>query len=142
MKVFLDANVILDVLANREPFVSNSAAVLSLVESERVEGFVAAHTITTLFYLLQREVGRAKARSILMDLFRVIEIVAVDQDRIHQALAMDWDDFEDAVQASCAAKVEADYLLTRDQEDFQGSYVPVLSPAEFVALHGRGVRPG
>ena len=137
MKVFLDANVILDVLANREPFVSNSAAVLSLVESEKAEGFVAAHTVTTLFYLLRREVGGAKARSILMDLFRVVEIVAVDQDRIYQALAMDWDDFEDAVQASCAAKVEADYLLTRDQEDFRGSHVPVLSPAEYVALHGR-----
>ena len=50
---------------------------------------------------------------------------------------MDWGDFEDAVQASCAAKVEADYLLTRNQEDFRGSHVPVLSPAEFVALYGR-----
>jgi len=139
MKVFLDTNVILDVLANREPFVSDSAAVLSLIESRRVEGFVAAHTITTLFYFLRREVGGAKARNVLMDLFRVVEIVAVDQDRIFQALAMDWDDFEDAVQASCAAKVEADYLLTRDRTDFRRSHVPVLSPAEFVALHGRAV---
>jgi len=130
MKVFLDTNVILDVLANREPFVSDSAAVLSLIESRRVEGFVAAHTITTLFYFLRREVGGAKARNVLMDLFRVVEIVAVDQDRIFQALAMDWDDFEDA---------EADYLLTRDQTDFRRSHVPVLSPAEFVALHGRAV---
>ena len=121
-----------------ESLLSDSAAVLSLVESKRAEGFVAAHTVTTLFYLLRREVGGAKARSILMDLFRVVEIVAVDQDRIYyQALAMDWDDFEDAVQASCAAKVEADYLLTRDQEGFRGSHIPVLPPAEFVALHGR-----
>ena len=137
MKVFLGTNVILDVLANREPFVSDSAAVLSLVESRRVEGFVAAHTVTTLFYLLRREVGGAKARSVLMDLFRVVEIVAVDQNRIYQALAMEWDDFEDAVQASCAARVEADYLLTRGQTDFHGSHVPVLSPAVFVALHGK-----
>jgi len=137
MKVFLDTNVILDVLANREPFVSDSAAVLSLAESRKVEGFVAAHAVTTLFYLLRREIGGAKARNVLMDLFRVVEIVAVDQDRIYQAMAMDWDDFEDAVQASCAAKVEAEYLLTRDQGDFRGSHVPVLSPAEFVALYGR-----
>ncbi|TFH59717.1 MAG: PIN domain-containing protein [Gemmatimonadales bacterium] len=139
MKVYLDTNVILDVLASRKPFVSDSAAVLSLVESGRVEGFVAAHAVTTLFYLLRREVGAAKARSVLMDLFRVVEIVAVDQDRIYQAMAMDWEDFEDAVQASCAAKVEAEYLLTRDQGGFRGSPVPVLSPAEFVALHGRTV---
>jgi predicted nucleic acid-binding protein len=136
MKVFLDTNVILDVLANREPFVADSAAVLSLVEARTVEGCAAAHSVTTLFYLLRREVGSRRAREVLMDLLRVLEVVAVDQDRIFQALAMDWDDFEDAVQASCAAKAEVDYLLTRDQEDFRGSYVPVLSPAEFIALHG------
>lgn len=137
MKVFFDTNVILDVLANREPFVADSAAVLSLVEARTVEGFVAAHSVTTLFYLLRREVGSRRAREVLMDLLRVLEVVAVDQDRIFQALAMDWDDFEDAVQASCAAKAEVDYLLTRDQDDFRGSYVSVLSPAEFIALQGR-----
>ena len=136
MKVFLDTNVILDVLASREPFVTDSAAVLSLIEARTLEGFTAAHSITTLFYLLRREIGSARAREILMDLLRVLEVVAVDQDRIFQALAMDWEDFEDAVQASCAAKAETDYLLTRDREDFRGSYVPVLSPAEFIALHG------
>jgi predicted nucleic acid-binding protein len=125
------------VLANREPFVAESAAVLSLVEARTVEGFVAAHSVTTLFYLLRREVGSRRAREVLMELLRVLEVVAVDQDRIFQALAMDWDDFEDAVQASCAAKAEVDYLLTRDRDDFRGSYVPVLSPAEFIALYGR-----
>ena len=135
MRVFLDANVVLDVLANREPFIADSAAVLSLVESRQLEGFVAAHTVTTLFYFLRRDLGGTRARDVLMDLLRVVEIVGVDQDRIFQALAMDWDDFEDAVQASCAAKVEADYLLTRDKTGFRGSHVPVLSPAEFVALH-------
>jgi predicted nucleic acid-binding protein len=137
MKVFLDTNVILDVLANREPFVADSAAVLSLIEARTLEGFTAAHSITTLFYLLRREVGSVRARKVLMDLLRVLEVVAVDQDRIFQALAMDWEDFEDAVQASCAAKAEVDYLLTRDREGFGGSHVPVISPAEFIALHGR-----
>jgi predicted nucleic acid-binding protein len=137
MKVLLDTNVILDVLANRQPFVTDSAAVLSLVEARTVEGFAAAHSVTTLFYLLRREVGSPRAREVLMDLLRVLEVVAVDQDRIFQALAMDWEDFEDAVQASCAAKAEVDYLLTRDREDFRGSYGPVLSPGEFIALHGR-----
>jgi hypothetical protein len=106
------------------------------IEARTLEGFTAAHSITTLFYLLRRESGSAQAREILMDLLRVLEVVAVDQDRIFQALAMDWEDFEDAVQASCAAKAEVDYLLTRDREDFRGSQVPVLSPAEFMALHG------
>lgn len=137
MKVLFDTNVILDLLANRQPFAADSARVLSLAESRAVEGCVAAHTITTLFYLLQRDIGGKKARNILMDLLRIVEIIAVDQDRVLQALAMDWADFEDAVLAACAAKIEADYLLTRNQGDFRGSHVPVLSPAEFLAVYGR-----
>lgn len=114
-----------------------SCAVLSLVEARTVEGFVAAHSVTTLFYLLRREFGSRRPREVLVELLGVLEVVAVDQDRIFQALAMDWDDLEDAVQASCAAKAEVDYLLTRGQDDFRGSYVSVLSPAGFIALHGR-----
>jgi hypothetical protein len=117
--------------------VADSAAVLSLIEARSLEGFTAAHSMTTLFYLLRREVGSVRAREVLMDLLRVLEVVAVDQDRIFQALAMDWEDFEDDVQASCVAKAEVDHLLTRDREGFGGSYAPVLSPAEFIALHGK-----
>ena len=137
MRVFLDANVVLDVLANREPFVADFAAVLSLVESGHIDGYIAAHTVTTLHYLLRRDLGAERAREVLSDLLRVLKIVGVDQDRIHQALALNWDDFEDAVQASCAVKVDADYLLTRDKRGFGGIHVPVLSPAEFLALHSR-----
>lgn len=118
MRVFLDANVVLDVLAQREPFFSDSVQVLSLVESGGVEGLIAAHTVTTLFYLLNREVGAERARLSLLDLLRIVEVVSVDQDRILQAFAMKRLDFEDALQAACAMKKEADYLLTRDRRGF------------------------
>jgi hypothetical protein len=59
----------------------------------------------------------------------------VDQDRILQAFAMDWSDFEDALQAACAVKIEADYLLTRDHRGSSMAAVSVLSPAEFLAMH-------
>ena len=136
MRVFLDANVVLDVLAQREPFFSDSVQVLSLVESGAVEGLIAAHTVTTLFYLLNREVGAERARLSLLDLLRIVEVVSVDQDRILQAFAMKWLDFEDALQAACAMKREADYLLTRDQRGFSEASVTVLTPAEFLAMHG------
>ena len=77
--------------------------------------------MTTLFYFLRREVGSVRAREVPMDLLTVLEVVAVDQDRIFQALPMDWEDFGGAVQVSCAAKAEVDYLLTRDREGFAGS---------------------
>lgn len=131
----MDANVVLDVLARREPFFSDSVQVLSLAENGAFEGIIAAHTVTTLFYLLNRKVGSAQARSSLLDLLRIVEVTAVDQDRILQAFAMNWADFEDALQAACAAKSDAGYLITRDHRGFSAANVTVLSPAEFLAMH-------
>ena len=134
MKLLLDVNVLLDVLANREPFADDAALILSAIERGRPSGFVAAHTVTTLFFLLNRAVGGRKARKAVADLLKLLQVVAVDHDRLLQALAMNWNDFEDAVQASCAAKAEVDYLVTRDETGFRGAGVEVISPAELVAV--------
>ncbi len=61
MRLFLDINVILDVLADRKPWVGKSAAVLSLLDHADVDGLVAAHSITTLFYLVSKHLGRKQA---------------------------------------------------------------------------------
>jgi predicted nucleic acid-binding protein len=135
LKLFLDANVVLDVLADREPFADDSAAVLSVIERGEAQGFIAAHTATTVFYLLHKELGPKRAKKALMDLLRLVTVVAVDHDRLLQALAMNWTDFEDAVQAACATKIDADYLITRNQDDFARADVPTRSPAEYLALH-------
>jgi predicted nucleic acid-binding protein len=133
-RALIDVNVVLDVLAEREPFVSDSQAVLQLVEAGAVEGVLAAHSVTTLHYLLSKHLSKAKARRTLEDLLHLLRIVAVDEDRIRHALAMNWADFEDAVQAACAEKAEADYLVTRDKRGFKGSVVRAVTPAELVAL--------
>jgi len=135
LKLFIDTNVILDVLADREPFTDESAAIFSLIEKDVIAGYIAAHTATTVFYLLHKELGLKRAKRALMDLLKLVKIVPVDHDRLLQALAMNWDDFEDAVQAACAAKVDADYLITRNREDFARADVTVRSPAELLALY-------
>jgi len=134
VKVLLDTNVILDVLADREPHFEDSAAVLSLVEKKAIRGFIAAHTATTLHYLVERELGSKKAGGTLAALLRIVDVVAVDEDRLLHALAMGWDDFEDAVQAACAEKAQVDFLVTRNEDDFRESSVRVVSPAALRAL--------
>jgi len=133
-RVLLDINVVLDVLASREPFADDAEAVLRHVEARAVEGLVAAHTITTLHFLLSKHMGKAKARRVLTDLLHVVRVVPVDEDRIRHALALDWTDFEDAVQAACAGKAEADYLVTRDKRGFKKSPVKTVTPPELLAL--------
>ena len=128
MKWLVDANVVLDVLADREPWTDASSDVLARIERGEAEGYLAAHTVTTLHYLLARHRGADAAREYTGLLLRLFAIVPVDEDRLLQALDLALPDFEDAVQAACAEKVGVDALVTRNEIDFQGIGVPVLSP--------------
>jgi predicted nucleic acid-binding protein len=133
-RVLLDINVVIDVLTNRPPFADDAAALLALVERKEVEGLIAAHTVTTLHYLLSKHLGKAQARRILSDLLHILRVVSVDEDRLRHALALNWPDFEDAVQAACADTADADCLITRDKKGFKKAPVKTLTPAEFLAL--------
>lgn len=133
MRWLVDANVVLDVLSDRAPWADASSNVLARIERGEATGFLAAHTVTTLHYLLARHGGRDAAREQTGLLLRLFEIVPVDADRLLQALDLDLPDYEDAVQAACAAKIGADALVTRNESDFEGVGVLVLSPVALLS---------
>lgn len=130
--VLIDLNIILDVLQKREPFYEASARLLAAVETGRIQGWLAAHTLTTLFYLIQRSESAASARATITSLLRFIKIAPVDQSTIEQALNLDFQDFEDAVQMIAAVQCRADFLITRNVKDYQPSLLPVMKPADFI----------
>jgi len=134
VRLFLDTNIVLDVLARREPWLHDSAAVLSLLESDRVEGVVAAHTITTLHYLCAKALGREQATLALLDLLKLVSVAPLDQDTILKAIALGWRDFEDSILMLSANDVSADYLVTRNGSDFKGSLIPVVTPSELLSM--------
>jgi len=134
LRVLIDVDVILDVLTRREPFFEDSAALLAACETGRCEGLVAAHTVTTLWYLLAKHHHAAYARGRVGDLVRVVGVAAVDDEVIRRALVGAFADFEDGVQMAAAAAVKADYLVTRNLADFSKGTVPALAPAELLAL--------
>lgn len=130
----IDLDVILDVLQERQPFYTASAAVLAAAEIGRIEGWVAAHSVTTLHYLLSRHVGATKARGAIGDLLGVLEVAAVDGTVIRQALALPVVDFEDAVQVAAALAVGARCVVTRNLADYRSSPLPAYAPAEVLPL--------
>ena len=134
MRLFLDTNIVLDVLARREPWLHDSAAVLSLLESDGFEGVVAAHSITTLHYLCVKELGREQATLALLDLLKLVSVAPLDQDTILKAMALGWRDFEDAIQMLSAHEIGADYLVTRNGSDFKASPIPVVTPSELLSI--------
>jgi hypothetical protein len=134
LNALLDLNIVLDVVQERRPFYEESACILDAVARQQVAGSLAAHSLTTLFYVVARARGRETAVAALTSLLGSFAVAAVDDAVIRQALSWGWADFEDAVQMAAATAAGADYLVTRNKRDFPLEPIPVLQPAAFLAL--------
>jgi predicted nucleic acid-binding protein len=130
-RVFVDTNVILDVLLKNEGFWPDSLKVFQMAELGRVRACVSASSMTDIFYVARKKLTAPVARAAIEKLLGLFEIVGVDGDDLRGALSLQIDDMEDALQAWCAQKAKADVLITRDVEGFPGVGLPVVTPAEF-----------
>ncbi len=134
MKVFFDTNILIDVLANRQPFYEDSAALWTLSERRTITGLVSVLTFTNTFYIVRRLTDLKTARRALTLLRDAFTPVACDGEIIHQAIASRFGDFEDAVQYLSAIQIGADCLVTRNVSHFpDDGDCPVLTPTEFLA---------
>jgi predicted nucleic acid-binding protein len=131
--ILIDLNILLDVLQKREPFYSASANLLAAVETVRVDGYVAAHSLTTLFYLIKKDRGIADAKALITNLLQFIKVASVDQTTIEQALNLNYPDFDDAVQMMCAVQCKVNCLVTRNIKDYQPALLPVMQPVDYLA---------
>ena len=133
-QVLVDLNVVIDVLQNRQPFYEDSASVVDAVARGEVVGWLAAHSVTTLFYVITRTRNRETAVQAVTSLLESFTVAKVDDTIICEALSLGWNDFEDAVQMASADAERVDYLITRNIKDFQSGPVPVIQPAALLAL--------
>jgi hypothetical protein len=99
-----------------------------------VVGFIASHTVTTVHYIVAKGKDKKVAATAVTDLLRIVRVVPLADADFQQALVLGLADFEDAVQAAAALSIGADYLVTRNEKDFQGIPIPVRSAGEVLAL--------
>lgn len=133
MKVFLDTNIIIDVLLLRQPYSTASRTVLERCGELKCEVFIAWHGLATAFYILGNSVGEAKAQMAMKDFMRFVKVANVGDREAHLAFALGFEDFEDALQAVSAQACAADCIVTRNAADFAGSPVRVLMPEHFLS---------
>lgn len=134
IKVLFDLNIILDVLQEREPFYESSAQLLAYAETGKIQGFIAPHSQTALFYLIQKGQTSAHAKVTITNLLQILKVAPIDQSTIEQALSLPYKDFEDAVQMMTAVQCKADYLVTRNVKDFKPAPLSVIQPSELLVL--------
>lgn len=132
-RILFDTDVILDLLLERQPFFPESAAALNLASQGRVSGFVAAHAVTTLFYILARKVNPERARDIIAELLKTLSVAQVSEKVIRSALSSRIKDFEDAVTHFAALEERVAMIVSRNIKDFSKSDIPVVLPEVFVS---------
>jgi predicted nucleic acid-binding protein len=133
-KLLIDANVLLDVVLERKPWVADATALLDAVAKHRAEGCVAGHVITTVYYVVEHERNRAVAATAISDLLQLLTVVPLGNADFQRALGLGLRDFEDSTQAAACLQIGADYLVTRNEKDYKGAPVILRSAGEIVAL--------
>jgi predicted nucleic acid-binding protein len=137
MRIFIDTNVVLDFLQERQPFVEDAAKIFARIDCKEDKGYVAATTMTNIYYILRKVLGSTAAEKALTQILNNLQICTVDRSILEQAVALGFTDFEDAVQYACALAYGVDVIVTRDPSGFTGSEIAVKSPKALVAELGK-----
>ncbi len=134
MRVLFDTNIILDVLLDRKPFSEHSAYLMSMVERSELNGYFCATTITTIHYLLSKQLDKEKTSKSINAIIRLFEVASVNRLVIENALSSKFTDFEDSVLHESALHAGAEYIITRNIKDFKKSEIPTFTPTEFLSM--------
>jgi predicted nucleic acid-binding protein len=132
-KLFLDTNVMLDLLGERIPYYDSAAKIATLADKGELTIIVSALSYSTVSYLLGKFESPEKVRDKLRKFKIISEISDLDEKTIEKGLNSNFPDFEDALQYYSAIKSECDVLITRNQKDFKASIIPVMSCEEFLS---------
>lgn len=133
MTVFIDANLILDILQKRMPFYNSSNTVLTYCASRQIKGYISLHSISNIFYILKNYYSTKERKRLLLGILNFLQVAEIKHDTIKNVLLRtDFPDFENCLQDECAKRVHASYIITRNIGDFSTSEVPVLTPIDFL----------
>lgn len=131
-KVFLDTNILVDLIADRKPFSKYAIELFQLVEEDKLQVFTSSHSIAATHYLLKKYLDEKSLREVLYNLLEFLTVIPVDADIIQKGLRSHHKDFEDSIQILCASSIEKmNCIITRNGKDFKGSEIPALSPDAF-----------
>ena len=149
MKVFLDTNILLDLLLERDGY-EVSAQILQLHDQGEIELCVSILTMVNVAYVYQKSVGQHVVIPNLKYLSAIVDVLPMDGNMLQQAIYTNGKDFEDTLQYMCALQNQCDVVITRNTKDFHFSHglidppfkIPVKTPDEFLAARRMEVAAG
>lgn len=138
MRVLIDSNIIVDVVQERKPFCLLSKEIIARCIKSEIEGYVSAHSLCDIFYILRKDKTIAERLSLISNLCKYLNVISEKKDDF-EVLANNPEtkDLEDGLQMQCAKTYSLDYIITRNVKDFEKSEVPAIEPFDFLVLLDR-----
>lgn len=133
-KVFVDTDIVLDLLTKREPFYNPAAKIFSMAAEKEIQLFVNPVIIANLFYILRKALGKDEAINAIRRLRFLVRIAKVDEDIVDLVLASNFRDTEDGFQYYSAIESHIDILLTRNAKDFIGKEISIMNCEEYLSF--------
>ena len=130
--LFLDTNIILDLLAYRMPFYTEAAKLFSLADKKKVKLSISSLGLADAHYILSRQNPEMEVRNVLRKFKVLVNVLPLDDKITDLALNSEFRDFEDGIQYYTAIENNQDLIITRNQQDFKESKIPVMTAGEFI----------
>ena len=133
--LFVDTNIVIDLLSRRDPFFEEAALLFSLADKKKIRISISSLTIANTSYVLLRQIGIDETRSILRRLRLIVNVLSLDDKIIALALdAENFTDFEDGMQYFSAIENKQDLIITRNLKDYKNSKLPVMTARQFIEM--------
>ncbi|MCJ7472844.1 MAG: PIN domain-containing protein [Actinobacteria bacterium] len=132
MKIFLDTNIILDVLVKREPHYIDSARIWTLAKEQSFQGYISAITVNNFYYIVKKLKNSIIAGNFVDEILDDFKVVPLTKDILRQSRTIPEKDYEDSIQYFSAINTGCQFLITRNRKDFISKGLKIVSPADFL----------
>lgn len=134
-RILVDTNVLLDYLLTREPFYEDAKKIIHVCVDGETKGCIAAHSISNMFFILRKDYDAKERREVLVNLCSIFDVEGLDKAKILSGLQNeDFSDFEDCLQMECAKAFNAEYIVTRNIDDYKSSEIKAILPKDYLKL--------
>ena len=136
-KIFVDTNIVLDLLANREEFIVEAQQIFTLSDKKKVKLYISSLTIANTYYILSQQLKLTDAKQILRKFKLLVNVLPMDDKIIDLSLDSDFKDFEDAIQYHTAIENNINIIITRNLKDFKTSKIPVFTAKDYLKIYSQ-----
>lgn len=131
---YIDCNILIDWIVDREPFSTYAAKIIELTENKIITSCISPLTIANSYYIISRQLNNNIAYEFVGDCIRLFQITDIDREIINSAYANKYKDFEDDIHTAIADKQKVEYIITRNKKDFRSENIIILDAEEFIKV--------